>query len=474
VFSPIRLTTLFLFVAFSILNDNVVVAAGEAGWQAGTARAVITPDGPYWMGGYASRNRPSEGTAQDLYAKALAVQDAGGQRFVIVTLDLLVVTRDIADAVASEVRQRFGLPRSALLLNCSHTHCGPELRLYREEVHEIPKEYAQNMHDYVASLKQKLIQLVGDSLEGLRPADLMASQSSASFAINRRNNRGEEVIAERSRAGMLEGPVDHAVPVLRISDTDGHTFAVLFGYACHNTTLSHFLTGGDYAGRAQAYLEQDHPGVTAMFVAGAGGDQNPWPRRQVHYELQHGRSLADAVNRALSGPQLPVSGALRVALRPAQLEFQPHAARQELLGQLSGDNRYARWKANYILRELDAGRQLPRTYKLPVQAARFGDQLLLVAIGGESVVDYSLRVKRDYASFGGETDSPAPPVVWVAGYSNDVFGYLPSLRVLREGGYEGGAHMVYTKFPGPFTETVEERIFAAIHELMKEVEIARP
>ena len=470
-FAPLRTMLALLFVTFSILHDNVWAAGGEKGWQAGVARAVITPDGPYWMGGYASRNRPSEGTAQDLHAKALAIQDADGHRMVIVTLDLLVVTRKIADAVTREVQQRYGLSPASLLLNCSHTHCGPEVRLYREEVHEIPRDYAQKMHDYVDNLQQTLTRLVGDSLDKLTPADLAISQSTASFAINRRNNRGQEVIAERSKAGTLLGPVDHAVPVLRISDSAGRLVVLLFGYACHNTTLNHFLTGGDYAGRAQAYLEQDHPGVTAMFVAGAGGDQNPWPRRQVHYELAHGRSLADAVNQALSRPQLPVEGSLRVALRHAQLEFEPHAARQSLVEQLNDKNRYARWKAGYILRELQAGRELERSYRLPVQAARFGDQLLLVTIGGETVVDYSLRVKHDYAGFIGESSSAARPVVWVAGYSNDVFGYLPSLRVLREGGYEGGAHMIYTQFPGPFTATVEDRVFEAIGEVMQQIDV---
>ena len=470
VHSMIRRSVLLLIATFATCSlASYAATSAAAEWKAGVASRVITPQGPYWMGGYASRNRPSEGTAQELFAKALAVEDVDGNRLVIVTLDLLVVTPNVADAVAQAVQRQYGLARSQLLLNCSHTHCGPELRLYREEVHEIPSKYAEKMHEYVATLKQTLSDLVGKALDEMQPASLTVSQSSAGFAINRRNNRGEEQIAERSAAGTLQGPVDHAVPVLCVADRAGTTRAILFGYACHNTTLSHFLTGGDYAGRAQAYLEQDHPGVTALFVAGAGGDQNPWPRRQVKYELQHGRSLADSVNQALAGPQLTVTGPLRVARTHARLDFQSHAARQTLLEQLSGSNKYARWKANYILRELDAGRELPRSYDLPVQAARCGDELLLVAMGGESVVDYSLRFKREYAGRVGRPDSGPAPVLWMAGYSNDVFGYLPSLRVLREGGYEGGEHMVYTKFPGPFTDSVEERVFQAVSKLMTEL-----
>ena len=217
-----------------------------------------------------------------------------------------------------------------------------------------------------------------------------------------------------------------------------------------------------YAGFAQQYIEEKHPNAVAMFVMGAGGDQNPEPRRKVEYLHQYGRALADAVEKALSVPGREVSGSLRSALAEAPLEFQPHADPGALQQQTASSNQYQRWKANFILSELDAGRRIPRQYGLPIQVIAFGDDLMMVAIGGECVVDYSLRTKRQYHRNGG-------PAIWVAGYSNDVFGYLPTLRVLKEGGYEGGGHMVYTKFPGPFTETVETRVFETIERLVQEV-----
>jgi len=94
---------------------------------------------------------------------------------------------------------------------------------------------------------------------------------------------------------------------------------------------------------------------------------------------------------------------------------------------------------------------------------RFGEDLILVALPGEVVVDYSLRLKLELAG----------PTVWVAGYSNDVFGYLPSLRVLEEGGYEGGGAMRYTSFPGPFAPSVEKLVVDKVHELAQETEIPK-
>ncbi|MCP4170700.1 MAG: hypothetical protein GY758_08015 [Fuerstiella sp.] len=435
--------------------------AAESSWRAGVARTKITPEGSYWMGGYASRKRPSEGTFQDLYAKAIAIDDAGGSRVVIVTTDLLVITRDLAEAVKRRVADKHKLPPSRLLLNCSHTHCGPEIRLYRESLHNIPADLAGKMHKYARQLEDRLVRVVGAAIANQTPAHLSYAESQVAFAVNRRNNRAADVPRLRKEDKLI-GPVDHSVPVLKVTDTEGRMMAILFGYACHNTIMSFYQTSGDYAGFAQQYIEEKHPQAVAMFVMGAGGDQNPEPRRKVEYLHQYGQALADAVDKALTAPGREVSGSVRAALADAPLEFQPHADAETLQEQTKSTNQYERWKANFILSELEAGRSIPRQYGLPIQVIAFGDDLMMVAIGGECVVDYALQTKRRYRHADG-------PAIWVAGYSNDVFGYLPTLRVLKEGGYEGGGHMVYTKFPGPFTETVEKRVFQTIEQLVKEV-----
>ena len=94
----------------------------------------------------------------------------------------------------------------------------------------------------------------------------------------------------------------------------------------------------------------------------------------------------------------------------------------------------------------------------------FGNDLTLAAICGETVVDYSLRLQQELKSGNGNSHEQEP-VVWVAGYSNYVFGYLPSLRVLKEGGYEGNRAMIYTSYPGPFAESVEQRVVSKIKDL---------
>ena len=105
-------------------------------------------------------------------------------------------------------------------------------------------------------------------------------------------------------------------------------------------------------------------------------------------------------------------------------------------------------KAAYLLRATKDGRTLPASYPCPVHAVRFGKELLLIALGGEPVVDWAKIFKSHFVG----------PQVWVAGYCNDMFGYLPTVRVQREGGYEGGRAMLWSALPMPFTETAEQRV----------------
>src|SRR5437870_3857322 len=98
----------------------------ESTCKAGVARAVITPAESLWLAGWAVRTEPSRGTLTELSAKALALEDPQGRRLVLLTVDLIAVSRELTAAVASQVQQRWGLPRERLMICASHTHCGPE------------------------------------------------------------------------------------------------------------------------------------------------------------------------------------------------------------------------------------------------------------------------------------------------------------------------------------------------------------
>jgi hypothetical protein len=262
------------------------------------------------------------------------------------------------------------------------------------------------------------------------------------------------------------GPVDHDVPVLKVTGADGKIRALLFGYACHNTTLSGSTISGDYAGHAQEYLESSYEGATALFRMGCGGDQNPYPRRAMvpnrpveELVQDHGRALANAVSTALASRLRTVHGPLRGAFDRATLAYEPLSKEQLATYHVPEHTPPVIQRAQALMRMREAGER-PAALQCPVQVIQFGHDLTLVAIGGEVVVDYSLRLKEELKG---------PAAVWVAGYSNDVFGYLGSKRVIEEGGYEGvGANTRILNHPGAFTPDAEEAIVTKVHELRRQ------
>ncbi len=433
-------------------------AAEDLPWKAGVARAVVTPKGTMWMAGYASRNKPADGTAQDLFAKALAIEDKDGARVVILTMDLISVPRPLRESLEKAIEEKHGLSPSSLMINCSHTHSGPELRTKRVKNSSIYPSVAEKAIAYYEWLEARLVRLIDDAIADLSPARLTYSRARCGFAMNRRLPTGGGFI----NSPNPDGPIDHDVPVLRVDGPGRKLRAVLFGYACHNTTLGIYQWNGDYAGFAQQYFEEDHPGVTALFVTGCGGDQNPYPRRAMELAQKHGRSLATAVEAALDANPKTVNGPLRTAFERVDLDYDTPPTREELEERAKSKNKYDRSYAEALLAELDAKGKLRESYPFPVQVIRFGDLLTMVALGGETVVDYSLRLKKEIKG----------PQVWVAGYSNDVMAYIPSKRVLLEGGYEAGGSMRYfrtTLHPAYWHESLEERIVGKVHELNEQL-----
>lgn len=446
--------------------SSVFGATNAASWKAGVASAVITPDKPMWMAGYASRTNVSQGTALDLYAKALALEDARGARLVIVTLDLISVPRPLRDAVEAAVLKEHGLPREGLLLNCSHTHSGPEFRLGRG-----PKDWAmfgpeglpgvKSGEEYGRELQAKLIDLVRRALANRTPAKLNYQHARCGFAMNRRTLVGTHY----NNFPNPEGPVDQDVPVLRVDDTEGKLRALLFGYACHNTTLALYQICGDYAGYAQQYLEAAHRGATALFMQGCGGDQNPYPRGTIELAQLHGRTLATAVESALQTRPRPLTGPLRLAYDEVDIPYAGPPMRADYEAKLKSTDRYEVQHAQRMLARFDRGERLPEKYSFPAQVVQFGDDLTLVALAGETVVDYSLRLKKELAG----------PALWIAGYSNDVMSYIPSARLLGEGGYEPRTSIFFSEIhPGPWATSLEERIIGKVKELNARLKARHP
>lgn len=446
-------------LAFTLVFASLVSHAAAAGWKAGASREKITPETPMWMAGYGSRNHPATGHLNDLWAKALVLEDERGHRAAIITLDLVGIGPDTAEPILAALEKQYGLPRASVAICCSHTHSGPVLGKNLRSLHYDQIDAAQQklVDAYAAAFIEKTIALVGRAVESLAPSELAYATGTATFAANRRANPEPEV-PKRREAGELKGPFDHDVPVLKVTGAEGKLVAVLFGYACHATVLSDYDWSSDYPGFAQEAIEREHPGCTALFFAGCGADQNPLPRRQVPLAKKYGEELAAGVEAVLAGKMTPLTAKLDTTFTTVPLELASVPSREDVEQEAKSQDKYVSARAKYYLAELDAGRAIPKEYAYPVEVWRLGDELTFVALGGEVVVDYALRLKASHGAAN----------TWVAGYANDVMAYIPSRRVLTEGGYEGGGAMVYYSLPSPWSPTVEEAIVKAVNGLMAE------
>lgn len=426
-----------------------------ADYKAGVGRIDITPEGPIWMSGYASRNKPSEGVIHPLWAKALALEDTRGGKVVIITSDLVGLPRSITDVVGARVEKEYSLERSRILINSSHTHTGPLIAGNLALMADLDDVQDRAVRAYSRKLTDQLVAVIGSALSSMKPATIALGLGTADFAANRR---------ERTATGIKlgvnpGGPVDRSVPVLRVSDDAGKLLAILFGYACHNTTLtgSFYQISGDYAGVAQAELERSHAGATAMFLQLCGGDQNPHPRSDLTYVEQHGRSLAAEVDRVLGGKLERVRGRVNASMQWKDLPLQPHS-RDDFEKLLSSSDAGKVRFAKAMLQSYDQRRAV-RSVPWPVQTLRLGDRMGIVALGGEPVVEYALRIKAAH---------PKLRLI-VAGYSNDVMGYVPTAKMLEEGGYEPVASTIPYGLAAPFAPEMEMMVLRSADDAIARV-----
>jgi neutral ceramidase len=421
-------------------------------WKIGLAQVKITPEEPVFMAGYASRNKPFERVEADLYAKALALEDRNGSRAVLVTSDLLGFPAAIAEPIADRIARRTGLKREQILLSSSHCHSGP-LLLAPERASPpegVPAADVKRTVAYTRRLQEKVVDVAVRALSDMQPGSLSWGGGSVHFPMNRRQWTPNGVVLGANPRGFA----DRSVPVLRVDGADGKPRAVLFGAGVHNTTLTgdSYDLCGDYAGFAQGWVQEKHPGVQAMFMLGCAGDADPYPRGTMALAKEHGVSLGKEVSRVMEGRLQSVRGPLKVAFDRAVLPLEPAPPREELEKQAGGRGVTA-WVAKQMLAALERGEKLPTSYAAPVAVWQFGDDLTLVGLSGEVVSDYIPLLEK----------ALGPLRLWLSAYANDVYGYFPSARVLSEGGYE--CRGLYSGGIGYFTPAAQDVLVNKVREL---------
>lgn len=412
-------------------------------YSVGVASIDITPEIPIRLNGFGGRREEATGVRQRIFAKALAIGTDDEGPAVLITVDILGIPDAMVDDLAMRLSQQTAVRRERLAVTATHTHSAPMLRGENETIFgvPIPDEHREHIRSYTREFEAKLEQVALDALADRQPSQLHWGVGAVGFAMNRRT------------AG---GPIDHDLPLLMVRSPEGDVRAVYVSYACHCVTLSDNQISGDWAGYAQDAIERDHPGCVALCSVGCGADQNPnsgVTGDRADVALAQGEEIAAEVRRLLGGFLAPVHGPLSTQFQRVDLPLQPLPTRAEWEQRAQGDNAIGH-HARVQLARLDQGEALIDRISAPIQSWRFGDSLAIVFLPGETVVDYSLRLKR-------ELDASR---LWLNGYSNASPGYIPSERILMEGGYEGGGAMIYYDIPAPYAAGLEQTIVDQVHE----------
>lgn len=413
-------------------------------YKVGLAQVDITPSHAIRLNGFGFRRTESEGVYQRIWARAMAIEDETKEPALLITVDVLGIPDDIRAELASRFAKKAKLKPERLAITATHTHTGPMLKGANVTLFgtPIPKEHLANIDKYTIEFLDKLEKAGLDALAKREPAKLSCAIGKATFAKNRRT------------AG---GPVDHDLPVLFVHDADGKKVRAIYtSYACHCVTLSFNKIGGDWAGFACESIEREFPGAMALASVGCGADSNPTSNvtgDKVDVAQLQGREIGTEVKRLAGNFRTSISGKLAtqwkqidlpLAASPTRAEWEEKAKRTDAIGH----------HARINLERLDRKETLPTKVEYPIQTWSFGDSLALCFLSGEVVVDYSLRLKK-------ELDGQR---LWMNAYANGAPCYIPSERVLKEGGYEGGGAMIYYDLPVPFKPGLEEPIVNVVKE----------
>ena len=437
----------------------------ETGMRAGVARIDITPPVGISMVGYYIREGVSTGVERPLTATAL-VLESEGMRVALLSCDVAFIQDPAATAIRMSIATAIGTTPERVLLNYSHTHCGPTLPGFVWQ-----DEYQQQIQrTYLLRLSEMLTGAAAAAAAAMRPARVGCGSGTAPIGINRRElaDDGKIFLGENP-----EGPIDHEVIVVRVDEPDGRPIATLFNHACHTVTIGPkcLKLSPDYVGPARDLIEKA-TGTVSLFLQGAAGNINPMTgigsqEDDSENMTRLGLILGGAVVQAMAGvrthqyrgPRTYLSSLARVSLYPylpveeralplrvrtdrlllpmlplpspeearrirqARLNTYEQAKRDgRSEGVLTVLRHFANW-AEKLERAVAEGGDAPRI-PFEITSIRIGD-IALLATPCEPLAELGLAVKQA---------SPFRATLFL-GYTNGCIGYLPPADAYPKDGW---------------------------------------
>lgn len=400
--------------------------------RAAVGQLKITPPVGVDLAGYAHREGPSLGLHDDLWCRALVLED-NKTRLMLVALDLLSIDFELDGLLRAAVAEATQTNPDHILINCSHTHAGPAITA-RQSLRE-------RNRDYVAALPKLVAKAAAEAAGRLTPCALRYGESPVRVGINRRETRPDgEVIIGRNP----EGIVDTKVRVLALEIEAGG--AVIFNHACHGTTLGsdNRMISAEWMGAAASQLATTLDGrYIPMFLQGSCGQINPNAESNFTEVARIGSEMAAAVMVALqhaeSSEAIPLAACRKQIGLPLQDPLTPEAARLQLNEAQSELERRRQMGAHELVirayeglvehmnRMLERAERRPKNEMLPfiIQVLRIGE-VAIVGLSGEVFIEFAEQIAKQ---------SPFRHTM-VLGYSNGCTCYLPTEEAFKGGGYE--------------------------------------
>jgi len=438
--------------------------------QIGFHQIIITPPIGFPTDGTGFAEMPGEEVADDLRVRVMSLEDAHGQRCVFVTADLLYIPRAMTWRIKRWAFDHLGLRPGAVILNASHTHSGPFLH---------PLNDPASVH-YVEGIEKAIRVGIERSFADARPSDLSFGLLHSDWGISRRRLK-EDGSCELALLPNPDNYFDPDLPVLMVKDaTSGALRGVWWSYACHPTSRRGNYFSADYPGAVERHLKRTlGDDVAVHFAQGAGGDIKPRFfsadgknfRQPDWNELDEaGAKLAQFIAESLTGSAFsPVD----LDLATAELDFPvPYnlsgvPTEDELFAMLDSEEAAGAVKplvrrgwARLMLEGMRQG-TLPQHHQMTAAAIKLGSALTLVALSDEVVAGLGRAVKEAWG----------PGRCIFLGYTHFTEVYVPTAKMLIEGGYEPIRSLYYTLQhgvqPAPFAGSVEEVVVKAATDVMR-------
>ena len=422
---------------------------------AGAARVKLDPPVGLAMLGYGNRVGRNAGVHDDLAANALVLAD-GGAKVAIAGVDVLALGNRIADDIRERVAADTGIPADSILICATHTHSAAAFNIFATpRAAAIPAD-GRDL-EWERALPAKIASAIVQAHERLEPATLRAATARFTLGINRRLMRPHRQI---QLAANDAGPADAEVMALGAYRVDGSPIAFLMNYPCHGVVLceDNLLYSRDWPGFAMDEIESatasgGGPRPISIFLQGATGNIDPRNRGNFQVAEQYGRAMGRGAFDALE--HAPSIGASRIATRAialnlklkdlgANLAIARDCAAQtqaSLDNHRGGDGYHLKRLRDHHALSLSALTSLEaleeqnrRDRRVDMARSELATAMTLVTVGnlaivgipGELFVELGLAIKA----------TPYFDQTFVAGYCNDLIGYIPTGAAYAEGGYE--------------------------------------